>query len=313
LTTDSVSAITFFSAHCGGKIILDGGTITARGICWSTTSTPTIANNKTSEGSGSANFSSVLSDLTFNTTYYVRAYATNSAGTGYGNIVSFNSDIDGLVAYYNFKGNANDESGKGHHGTINGTATYVTDRKGNANGAMDFTNNSSVSATIGRLGSMAISAWVKAPSPTTWYPTIIEYMPVNTNLNKGAFLIHILGNLYPLQDQGKLYYSLYNDKQNIQTRDDAQTPSPIPYDVWNFLTFTYDSATKVAKLYVNNVLITNKTSTNSLYDQNLSLITIGRSLIYNPTKPTNLVGSIDELRIYNRALSSDEINTLFKL
>jgi uncharacterized protein (TIGR02145 family) len=101
LTTTSVSAITQTTAECGGTIISDGGaTIMVSGVCWSTNATPTINDSKTTDGTGMGSFTSSITDLTESTTYYVRAYATNSIGTGYGNTSSFATmgkvmDIDG--------------------------------------------------------------------------------------------------------------------------------------------------------------------------------------------------------------------------
>jgi uncharacterized protein (TIGR02145 family) len=91
VTTNAASAITSTSATCGGNITSDGGAaVTARGVCWSTSANPTIAlSTKTTDGIGTEAFTSSLIGLTANTTYYVRAYATNSAGTAYGNQVSF--------------------------------------------------------------------------------------------------------------------------------------------------------------------------------------------------------------------------------
>lgn len=90
LTTTVVTNITLTSATSGGTITADGGfPVTARGVCWSTLNNPTIANTKTSDGAGNGTFNSNLTGLNPNTTYYVRAYATNSEGTGYGNEISF--------------------------------------------------------------------------------------------------------------------------------------------------------------------------------------------------------------------------------
>ena len=90
LSTTAVTDITQATATCGGNITSDGGaTVTARGVCWSTGQTPTISDNKTTDGTGAGEFSSILSGLSPNTTYYVRAYATNSSGTGYGSAMSF--------------------------------------------------------------------------------------------------------------------------------------------------------------------------------------------------------------------------------
>ena len=90
LKTSGIQDITYTTAASGGEISDNGGApVTARGICWSISSKPTIADNYTDEGSGSESFVSTMEDLTEGTTYYVRAYATNSAGVGYGNEFSF--------------------------------------------------------------------------------------------------------------------------------------------------------------------------------------------------------------------------------
>lgn len=90
LTTTEVSAITGTTATCGGNITADGGmSVIARGICWSTNATPTIADNKTTDGAGIGKFTSLITGLTANSTYFLRAYATTNAGTGYGNTYQF--------------------------------------------------------------------------------------------------------------------------------------------------------------------------------------------------------------------------------
>lgn len=83
--TFDVSSVTSNSAICGGEVANDGGaTVTERGICWSTNTNPTINNSHVSAGIGTGSFSATMSGLQANTTYHVRAYATNSAGTAYG-------------------------------------------------------------------------------------------------------------------------------------------------------------------------------------------------------------------------------------
>ncbi len=93
LTTSAINGITDVSATSGGSISNDGGaTVTLRGLCWSTSSNPTVAlSTKTTDGNGMGSYSSSIAGLAPGTTYYVRAYATNSAGTGYGDEVVFNS------------------------------------------------------------------------------------------------------------------------------------------------------------------------------------------------------------------------------
>ncbi|HEY1009941.1 MAG TPA: hypothetical protein VGE58_07505, partial [Daejeonella sp.] len=91
ITTTSVTSITSGSAKSGGTIVVQGlENVTARGVCWSTTPTPTTSNWKTSQGSGAGSYQSDLTGLTANIKYYVRAYATNGSGvTFYGNELSF--------------------------------------------------------------------------------------------------------------------------------------------------------------------------------------------------------------------------------
>ncbi|AHW61800.1 protein of unknown function [Draconibacterium orientale] len=95
LTTAEISEITGNSAMGGGAVTGNGGAdVTAYGICFGTSENPTTADATTNDGEGTGAFESMLSELQGNTTYYVRAYATNSAGTGYGPQVSFTTLVD---------------------------------------------------------------------------------------------------------------------------------------------------------------------------------------------------------------------------
>jgi hypothetical protein len=95
LTTAALTEITGNSAIGGGEVTGNGGAeVTVYGIVYGTEANPTTANNKTEDGEGVAAFESTLADLSGNTMYYVRAYATNSAGTGYGAQVTFTTLVD---------------------------------------------------------------------------------------------------------------------------------------------------------------------------------------------------------------------------
>ena len=90
VVTSEVSDITLATAVCGGEVISDGGAeVTVRGVCWATTQNPTTSDSHTNDGNGLGEFVSDLSNLTAGTTYFVRAYATNSVGTAYGEVKTF--------------------------------------------------------------------------------------------------------------------------------------------------------------------------------------------------------------------------------
>ena len=107
ITTTAIYSIDTSSAASGGHIINNGAsTITAKGVCWSTNPAPTTSDSITNNGAGSFPFTSNITGLTPTTKYYVRAYATNNVGTGYGSELSFTTltppsgtvtDIDGNV------------------------------------------------------------------------------------------------------------------------------------------------------------------------------------------------------------------------
>jgi len=92
VTTANVTGTTQTTAISGGNVTSDGNAeVTARGVCWGTSQNPTTSSGKTSDGTGTGTFISSITGLTPGTNYYVRAYATNSAGTSYGNQQSFST------------------------------------------------------------------------------------------------------------------------------------------------------------------------------------------------------------------------------
>jgi uncharacterized protein (TIGR02145 family) len=159
LSTSEVSSITATTATGGGDVSFDGNLeIIAKGICWSTTTNPTISNDKTVDGTGTGAFNSSITGLTINNTYYVRAYATNSFGTAYGLQVSFSTNTP----------------------TLNTTA--VT----------SLTSTSAVSGgNISSIGGSAVTArgvcWSTSPNPTT------EDSKTNNGSGSGSFTSSISG------------------------------------------------------------------------------------------------------------------------
>jgi hypothetical protein len=168
LNTISISNITSSQAYSGGTINNNGGSlITAKGVCWSTSANPTISNSKTSDGSGSTSFASVLSSLSSNTNYYVRAYATNGVGTAYGNQVSFTTKANiPTLSSYTVSVKGSNYFYAGGYNIIDGGATIT------AKGICWSTSSGptiSNSKTIDGTGSNSFTSYATGLSPNTTY------------------------------------------------------------------------------------------------------------------------------------------------
>jgi uncharacterized protein (TIGR02145 family) len=99
VTTTAATAVTSTGANTGGQVTASGGgTVLARGVAYATSINPTLLGSFTYNGQGTGSYSSTLSGLNASTTYYVRAYATNSVGTAYGAQVSFTTAAPSYVA-----------------------------------------------------------------------------------------------------------------------------------------------------------------------------------------------------------------------
>lgn len=152
LSTNGASNISSNSAISGGNITsLGNGTLSQAGVCWNTTGNPTIANAKTTDGSLGA-FTSTIAGLNFNTRYFVRAYATNQAGTSYGNQIEFTTKSNltigqnfggGKLAYEFVPGEAGFVFGE-NHGLVaqaSDKGSFVWAQKTGGFGCLTFTPN----------------------------------------------------------------------------------------------------------------------------------------------------------------------------
>ena len=196
LSTTAAAAIASTTAISGGNIANDGGsTVTACGVCWGTATKPTTANSKTSDGTGIGTFASNLTGLTVNTTYYVRAYATNSAGTGYGNEITFKTnttitDIDGNVYNTVTIGTQtwmveNLKTTKYRNGDAIPNVTVDASWAALTTGAYCWYNNDAATfkATYGALYNWYAVADSRKIAPTGWHvPTDAEWTTLTTYL-----------------------------------------------------------------------------------------------------------------------------------
>ena len=303
LTTAAISAITASSASLNVTITNGGSSnITAKGICWSTSPNPTTSlNTKTNDGTGTSSFNSLLSGLIPGTTYYVRAYATNNSGTVYSIEITFTTTAvnlkTGLVAYYPFSGNANDTSGNGNNGIVNG-ATLTADRLGVTNNAYYFSSsncstriNASINTSSIQTG-LTIAIWVLKVGEGCIAPRILEFYPSSNSDGPGM---------------AQWGWDPYN-KITIGSITSTGFVSSYSFtgvtNVWTNLIYTNDGST--GKFYKNGILISSiPSSGNPILAGNTSF---GRM---NHPAYDSFNGKIDDIGIWNRALSQDEITALY--
>jgi len=198
---------------------------------------------------------------------------------------------DGLVAHYPFNGNANDESGNGNDGTVNG-ATLTEDRFGNADSAYDFDgqdDNIEIVSGPNLQGSSQTSllAWFKSdPSKGTGNSRIIE---IGGGPSNGTALVLPTGAIAWIHADGA---------RKGQISSSGGTPND---DEWHFLAFTYDGST--TKLYMDGLLNSSDSASGVIDSPPVASIGFYESHVFG--------GVIDDIRVYNRALSECEIKSLY--
>lgn len=221
--TTAVTGITATGATTGGEICHDGGaTITARGVCYGQNSNPDINGLKTTDGTGTGTFVSTLSGLTASTTYYVRAYATNSINTSYGPEISFMTSVASGATFTNPTNNTfvfsvndlaiplNVQGTLAINTTVNvpytaGVGTYIAYTSPDVaiaaafceDGASDWTLGYSYSAgTFSASGNIVVTLITKKAGVVTAWPAKRVVLITTINFNCVAVPWIVNGNSY---------------------------------------------------------------------------------------------------------------------
>ena len=198
---------------------------------------------------------------------------------------------DSLVGYWPFNGNANDESGNGNNGTVTG-ATLTTDRFGNTNKAYRFDGNDLISiphsAILNMLDSLSFSVWVK-PETLTGTRMIFGKSNYTTRTN---YLLRVKPDGYIQWE-----YDGYTDTDS----------APLQLDTWHHIVVTATGPGLIKRVYIDNQLIKETINSSGPFGQITDPFTIG----YASYGAEYFIGAIDDIRMYNKVLSINEIGSLF--
>jgi hypothetical protein len=212
----------------------------------------------------------------------------------------------GLVGYWPFCGNANDDSGNGNNGTVNG-ATLTTDRFGNTNSAYSFNGTSNFievpdNNLLDVSNNFTISLWMKISD----YAVALSSDPQSTVLSKpkpGFSTGYCISAYYNLNNNKFSFNGVINSTQIYQTSNSAP-----PLNTWINVIYTYDGAS--SKLYKNGVLESSSNVVYSLLNSTSSLF-FGKEFDNASTSKRYFKGLIDDIGIWNRALTTQEVTQLF--
>lgn len=330
VTTTDATGITGTNATIGGNITNDGGSIIKEaGIAYSTTAGVDTSKNRTPNYTISGNFSVTLKNLSLLTRYYYRAYAINEKGITYGEEKSFFVPVNGYTAssqvaatnsvgYWGFDGSLIDsvssQSGTSTN-TSFGTGIKKQGLQTGSNGYVLFTPGTSITG----LTSYTISYWVNAPvnangiagtvnlsHNSNFWGNIDQFFENGSAANAAKFRIHVTNS---------------NGKEHWISKDGV----PNVFDKWTQVTTSFDGATKTFKLYVNGTEIVSEVDAAF---GNLSFANVGKlvfgtvQFMTTPSLTSShgaepwagfLNGTLDEVRIYNKALTANEVLALYAL
>jgi len=242
-------------------------------------------------------------------TYYWSVQAIDNAfsGSDFASQETFviTDNNNDLVAYYPFNGNTNDESGKDHHGSIIGNPSFIQDRHGNPNSALSFDGNDD---------------WIEVSS-SSLFPS--DAITICYWINRDGNDITSNQNYISKELSFQSYILDYSDGENI-FESGYWLGSPgvwtgyhtnykvIMLNEWVFYAFTYENNTQTAKSYVNGVLDSTVVETDPNYylrpsNQKMFIGRNGSANVYH------IKGFLDDVRIYDYALSEEEVSELYDI
>ena len=250
------------------------------------------------------------SNLDVNTTYFwkIRAKDQHKAATSSDvwNFTTQSIPIAGLIAYYPFTGNANDESGNAHNGTVYG-AILTTDRFGNTDRAylFDGVNDYILAPYSPDLNAphISISVWAKLSRLVgVDQARIVDRQATNGGIESWG--VEVFGNNYSgLGNYNKFTFH----SANCTLNKNLVSPTHLSASTWYHVVAINDGLTH--KLYINASMDTLDSSLGNVCTSNPSPIVIGKS---GPLFMHYFPGTIDDIRIYNRALNQSEIEALYE-
>jgi len=199
-----------------------------------------------------------------------------------------------LVGWWPFNGNANDESGNGNNGTVNG-ATLTSDRNGNAKNAFNFNRNSITLLNYPQFsGSWSISLWYKRSKYSTGYQNFGALFTTSNQIQFNGVGIWLIMNEF------KMFLQTYGQNE--------LTIEPYEYDTnWHHVVYTYNGSE--ISLYIDSVLKKSKSITIS--QTHTSPFNIGRGFD-SFGNDFSFIGNLDDFGIWDRVLTQQEITDLYK-
>ena len=175
--TSSITDITPTTATCGGNVTHNGNAaVTARGVCWSTSNNPTVYDSYTEDGTGTGVYTSSITGLIPNTTYYVSAYATNSFGTAYGDEVSFTTPCNNVEV--TITGITSLCEGESTTLVVTGADTYLWN-----NGSTNNSINIDAEGTYSVIGTDTNGCWGAASAIVTVHSITLPVISVNGTIS----------------------------------------------------------------------------------------------------------------------------------